>query len=83
MRPIMQRRPTILPDLPPTPAEIRDTLNRVDMSQLAFAEWCGSAPQTVRAWLTDRANPSHRDPPRMLWFALWAAEAEADISEGG
>lgn len=80
---IMQRRPTILPDLPPTPAEIREILARLDMSQLAFAEWCGSAPQTVRAWLTDHSNPSHREPPRMLWFALWAAEAASDVEEGG
>lgn len=76
---VMSRpRPTILPEQPPSPEEIRAALVRADMSQLAFAAWCGSAPQTVRAWLTDRGAPSHRDPPRMLWFALWAAEAAAE-----
>lgn len=74
----MAYRPTILPEDPPSPEEIRDHLARAGMSQLAFAVWCGSTPQAVRKWLTDRENSSHRDPPRMLWFALWAAVEHAE-----
>lgn len=72
----------ILPEAPPSPDEIRDHLARAGMSQLAFAAWCGSTPQAVRKWLTDRENSTHREPPRMLWFALWAA-VEAAEEEGG
>lgn len=75
------RRPTILPAQPPTPAEIREVLARANMTQLAFAEWIGVYPQTVRTWLTDPGNQSRREPPRMLWFALWAAEADAEIAD--
>ncbi|HQT72425.1 hypothetical protein [Acidiphilium sp. JA12-A1] len=53
------------------------------MTQLAFAAWCGSTPQAVRRWLTDPANSTHREPPRMLWFALWAAEAAKEENREG
>ncbi|KDM67984.1 helix-turn-helix domain-containing protein [Acidocella facilis] len=74
---------TVLPENPPTPEEIRAALARAGMTQLAFAAWCGSTPQAVRRWLTDPANSTHREPPRMLWFALWAAEAAKEENREG
>lgn len=79
----MAQHRTILPEAPPSPEEIRDHLARAGMSQLAFAAWCGSTPQAVRKWLTDRENSTHREPPRMLWFALWAAVEAAGEDSGG
>ena len=72
-----------LPSDAPTADEIRAAIERVGMTQVDFAGWCGVAPQTVRQWITRDENASARGAPRMLWYAIWAAIAAHQAAEDG
>ena len=55
-----------------TPAEIRATLDRLDLSQVGLARILCVAPQTVRRWVQPPEAPSHAPiPPWAVRVLQW------------
>jgi len=58
-----------------TPANLRALLASAGLTQQAAADLLGVDGRTVRKWVADLDNASHRDMPLCRWLQLLAAVA--------
>lgn len=64
-----------LPEAGYTPANLRALLASAGLTQQAAADLLGVDVRTVRKWVADLDNASHRDMPHRRWLQLLAAVA--------
>jgi len=62
-----------LPEAGYTPANLRALLASAGLTQQAAADLLGVDGRTVRKWVTDLDNASHRDMPLTQWQKLFVA----------
>lgn len=62
----------IFPEAGYTPANLRALLKHAGLTQQAAADLLGVDGRTVRKWVADLDNASHRDMPHHRWLQLLA-----------
>ncbi len=67
-----------LPDPGYTPANLRTLLKHAGLTQQAAADMIGVDGRTVRKWVADIGNASHRDMPLHQWLKLLDALQQCD-----
>ena len=67
----------IFPEPGYTPANLRTLLASAGLTQQAAADLLGVDGRTVRKWVADLDNASHRDMPLAKWQKLLAATRSA------
>jgi len=67
----------ILPEPGYTPANLRALLASAGLTQQAAADLLGVDGRTVRKWVADLDNASHRDMPLAQWQKLFAVTQSA------
>lgn len=68
---------TDFPEAGYTPANLRALLASAGLTQQAAADLLGVDGRTVRKWVADLDNASHRDMPLTQWQKLLAATRSA------
>lgn len=68
---------TDFPEAGYTPANLRTLLASAGLTQQAAADLLGVDGRTVRKWVADLDNTSHRDMPLAKWQKLLAATRSA------
>ena len=61
-----------------TPANLRALLASAGLTQQAAADMIGVDGRTVRKWVADIGNASHRDMPLHQWLKLLDALQQCD-----
>jgi transcriptional regulator with XRE-family HTH domain len=67
-----------LPEAGYTPANLRALLALAGLTQQAAADLIGVDGRTVRKWLADLDNASHRDMPLKTWRKLLDLSQQCD-----
>ena len=67
----------IFPEAGYTPANLRTLLQNAGLTQQAAADMLGVDGRTVRKWVADLDNASHRDMPLAQWQKLFALTQSA------
>jgi transcriptional regulator with XRE-family HTH domain len=67
----------IFPETGYTPANLRALLASAGLTQQAAADLLGVDGRTVRKWVADLENASHRDMPLAQWQKLFAVTQSA------
>lgn len=69
---------TDFPEAGYTPANLRALLASAGLTQQAAADLLGVDGRTVRKWVADLENASHRDMPLAQWQKLLAEVKQCD-----